>query len=102
MDDARTSEWIVIGLMGVVTLATRIAGVGMARWIPQTPFWRSFVSYLPATLLVAIAAPVFASGDPALTAAATLTLLCAAVGLHLVVCMGVGIGSVALLRLLLP
>jgi uncharacterized membrane protein len=102
MDSVATLEWIAIGLMGIVTFVTRVAGVGLAKWIPQTPFWRRFVNYLPATLLVAIAAPVFASGDLALTLAAALTLLCALSGLHLVACMGVGMAAVALLRLLLP
>src|SRR3954452_681687 len=95
---AKAIEWTVIGLMGLVTLTTRVAGVGMARWIPQTPFWQRFMNYLPATLLVAIAAPSFATGDLPLTVAAVLTLVFAAYHFNLVVSMGVGVMAVALMR----
>jgi uncharacterized membrane protein len=98
--DALGLEWLAIGLMGLVTFVTRAAGVGLARWIPQTPFWQSFVQHLPTTLLVAIAAPAFATGDPILTIAAVATLLAAMRGLNLVVCMLLGAGVVALLRVL--
>lgn len=94
-----TIEWLIIGVMGVVTLITRVAGVGLARWIPQTPFWQRFMNYLPATLLVAIAVPSFASGDVALSIAAALTLASAAFGLNLVASMTIGVASVALLRI---
>ena len=96
-----TNKWLVIGLMGAVTLATRLGGVSMARYIPQTPAWRRFMHHLPTTLLVAIAAPAFFSGDPVLTAAAAATLLVAALGLHLVGSMAVGVLTVALLRYVL-
>jgi uncharacterized membrane protein len=100
MDAALRLEWLVIGLMGLVTFVTRVAGVGLARWVPQTPFWQSFVQHLPTTLLVAIAAPAFASGDPILTIAAIVTLLAATRGLNLIVCMSLGVGVVALMRAL--
>lgn len=92
-------EWLAIGLMGLVTFATRVAGVGLADWIPKTPFWRRCVGYLPTTLLVAIATPAFASGDVALTLAAAATLVAAAFGVHLVACMAMGMATVALLRI---
>lgn len=95
---AKTVEWLIIGLMGLVTLATRVAGVGMARWIPQTPYWQRFMNYLPATLLVAIAVPSFATGDLPLTIAAVLTLVFAAFRFNLAISMGVGVAAVALLR----
>jgi uncharacterized membrane protein len=91
-------EWALIGLMGIVTLTTRVAGVAMARWIPQTPFYQRFMTYLPATLLVAIAVPSFATGDIPLTVAAVLTLIFAACRFNLIVSMGVGVAAVALLR----
>jgi uncharacterized membrane protein len=100
MDAAIRLEWLVIGLMGLVTFVTRVAGVGLARWIPQTPFWQSFVQHLPTTLLVAIAAPAFASGDPILTIAAVVTLLAATRGWNLIICMSLGVGVVALMRAL--
>ena len=96
--DARAIEWLVIGLMGIVTLTTRVAGVAMARWIPQTPFWQRFMNYLPATLLVAIAVPSFATGDLPLSVAAVLTLVFAAYRFNLIVSMGVGVMAVALMR----
>lgn len=94
-----TIEWLAIALMGLVTLVTRVAGVGMARWIPRTLFWQRFMNHLPTTLLVAIAVPAFMSGDPAMTLAAGITALVAMSGLNLVVCMTVGVGCIALLRL---
>jgi uncharacterized membrane protein len=100
MDAAIRFEWLAIGLMGLVTFVTRAAGVGLARWIPRTPFWQSFVQHLPTTLLVAIAAPAFATGDLILTIAASMTLLAAIRGLNLIVCMLLGAGVVALLRAL--
>ena len=99
--DPETIEWIVIGLMGLVTLFTRLAGVGLAGWIPETPFWQRFLNHLPATLLVAISVPAFLSGDFVLTAGAAVTLVVAAFGLQLVTCMAIGVGTVALLRLIL-
>jgi uncharacterized membrane protein len=101
MNDLTTIEWIAIALMGVVTFVTRVAGVGLARWIPQTPFWQRFVNHLPTTLLVAIAVPAFVSGDFVLTLAAVATLVTASFGLHLIFCMAVGMASVALLRWLM-
>lgn len=98
-DPSSRIEWLAIALIGLVTLVTRIAGVGLARFVPQTAFWRSFINHLPTTLLVAIAAPAFATGDFALTAGAIVTLWAAVSGLHLVACMSIGVGTVALLRL---
>jgi uncharacterized membrane protein len=95
-----TIEWVAIGLMGLVTLLTRVTGVGLARWIPKTPFWERFVHHLPTTLLVSIAVPAFANGDLILMLAALVTLMAAMLGLPLVVCMAIGIASVALQRLL--
>jgi uncharacterized membrane protein len=100
MSDREVTEWVVIALMGVVTLFTRIVGVALVRWIPQTFFWQRFMQHLPSTLLVAIVVPGFISGDTVLTMAAALTLLTAALGLHFVASMGLGIASVALLRLI--
>lgn len=101
MDDATNVEWAAIATMGAVTFLTRVAGVGLARWIPQTFFWRRLMHHLPTTLLVAIAVPAFASGDLPVTAAAAVTLVVAAWGLNLVVCMAAGTATVALLRLLM-
>lgn len=99
--DPETIEWMVIAMMGLVTLVTRLAGVGMASWIPQTPFWQRFLNHLPATLLVAISVPAFLTGDVVLTAGAIVTMVVAAFGLQLVTCMGIGVATVALLRLIL-
>jgi uncharacterized membrane protein len=96
--NANTLEWIAIGLLGVVAAFTRIAGVRLARWIPQTFFWRRFMHHLPATLLAAVAVPSFVTGDVAVTAAAALTLIVAACRFNLVVSMAVGVATVAGLR----
>lgn len=91
-------EWFVIGLMGLVTFTTRVAGVQVAKWLPRTPFWTRFVQHLPASLLVAIATPSLTQADPALLGAAWLTLAIAATGVHFVLAMSVGLGAVALSR----
>ncbi|HEU4604397.1 MAG TPA: AzlD domain-containing protein [Steroidobacteraceae bacterium] len=96
--NANTLEWVAIGLLGLVSASTRIAGVPLARWIPRTLFWRRFMNYLPSTLLAAVAVPSFVTGDFAITAAAVLTLLAAACRLNLVISMSVGVATVALLR----
>jgi uncharacterized membrane protein len=99
MNDVSSIEWIAIGLMGAVTFFTRVAGVGLAKWIPETFFWQRLMHHLPTTLLVAIAVPAFLSGDIAMTVAAVVTLVVAALGLNLVICMAAGMATVALLRL---
>lgn len=91
-------EWLAIAMMGVVTFATRVLGTSLAQWIPQTPRWNRFMQALPGTLLVAIVAPSFVTGDPVHFAAATVTLAIAMRGAHLVVAMTAGVASVALLR----
>lgn len=93
-------EWLAIGAMGVVTFATRVAGTWLARWIPRTPRWNRFMQALPGTLLVAIVAPAFVTGDPIHLAAALVTLAIAMRGAHLVVSMAAGVACVALLRAL--
>ncbi len=91
-------EWLTIALLGVVTFATRVLGVSLGRWIPQTPGWNRFMEVLPGAMLIAIVAPYFASGSLALTAAAAVTLLVSARGMPLVASMLIGIGCVGLLR----
>jgi uncharacterized membrane protein len=100
MMNANTLEWIAIGLLGMVSTFTRIAGAGLARWIPQTPFWRRFMQHLPATLLAAVAVPSFVTGDVAITLAAALTLIAAACRFNLAISMAVGVATVAGLRAL--
>lgn len=91
-------EWLAIGLMGVVTFATRVMGASLARWIPRTPKWIRFMEALPGAMLIAIVAPYFASGSMTLTAAAVVTLIVSARGAPLVASMLAGVGCVALLR----
>jgi|SRR4051812_36744509 uncharacterized membrane protein len=96
--NANTLEWVVIGMLGIVAASTRITGLQLARWIPRTSFWQRFMNYLPATLLAAVAVPSFVTGDTAITAAAALTLVTAALRFNLAITMAVGVGTVALLR----
>ena len=91
-------EWFAIALMGVVTFATRVLGVSLARWIPRTPGWNRFMEVLPGAMLIAIVTPYFASGSLTLTAAAAVTLVVSARGTPLVASMLIGVGFVALLR----
>lgn len=91
-------EWLAIAAMGVVTFATRVLGTSLARWIPRTPRWNRFMQALPGTLLVAIVAPSFVTGDRIHLIAAIVTLALAMRGAHLVVAMTAGVACVALLR----
>lgn len=92
------TDWLAIVLIGLVTFFTRVGGVGLANWIPQTPFWQRLLGHLPATLLVSIALPAFVTGNVATTVAAVVTLLVATARSNLVLCMAAGMATVALLR----
>ncbi|MGH1360486.1 MAG: AzlD domain-containing protein [Burkholderiaceae bacterium] len=93
--------WLAIGLLGLVSYFSRVAGVTLAQWIPQTSFWQRFFATLPSTLLVAIATPSFVSGEIDLIAGAVVTLGLAIRKLNLIVAMSGGVIVVALIRLLL-
>lgn len=93
--------WVAIGLLGLVSYFSRVAGVTLARWIPQTSFWNRFFATLPSTLLVSIATPSFVSGQPDLVAGALVTLALAIKKLNLIIAMAGGIAVVALTRLIL-
>ncbi|MEZ5740737.1 MAG: AzlD domain-containing protein [Burkholderiaceae bacterium] len=99
---AETLGWVAIGLLGLVTLATRVGGVYLGRFLPSTPFWQRFLQQLPSTLLVAIALPAFLHGEAAQLVAAAVTLLVATRRVNLVIVMAIGMASVALMRAILP
>lgn len=95
---AETTAWLAIGLMFLVVLFTRVAGVTMAAWMPSTPFWQRFFKFLPGTLLISISVPSFLSSEWAIVVASALVLGLAMLRVNLVVTMIVGVISVALMR----
>jgi len=92
------TAWIAICLLGIVSYMTRVIGVPLAGWIPQTAFWRRFFASLPSCLLVSIAIPSFVSGRPAEMVGALVTLLLAMRKMNLIVAMSGGILTVAMWR----
>lgn len=95
-------SWLAIGLLGLVTLATRVGGASLGRFLPSTPFWQRFLQQLPSTLLVAIALPAFLHGESAQLVAAAVTLAVATRRLNLVFVMAIGMATVAMMRAILP
>jgi uncharacterized membrane protein len=84
--------------MGLVTLATRVGGVYLGRFVPSTAFWKRFLDHLPATLLLSIAVPSVFGGEPAQAVGAAVTFAVAARRVNLIIAMAAGMATVALMR----
>lgn len=55
--------WVAIGVMAVVTLATRWGGVYVMSLMPMSHRVRQFISAMSASVLVALLAPMAVQGD---------------------------------------
>jgi uncharacterized membrane protein len=89
---------LAILAMAVATYATRIGGILLGGYLPNTGRVRQALDALPAAVLSAVVAPAVIAGS-AETIAAALTLV-AALRLPMIVAVLVGMGSVATLRAL--
>ncbi|MEZ5650055.1 MAG: AzlD domain-containing protein [Burkholderiaceae bacterium] len=90
--------WLAIATMGLVTLATRVGGVYLGRFVPSTPFWRRFLDHLPATLLLSIAVPTIFGGEVEQVLGAVVTFVLAARRVNLIFAMAGGMAVVAAMR----
>lgn len=90
------AAWLAIVAMALVTYATRVAGLLLARHIPEHGRIRAGLDALPAAVLIAVIAPAATAG-PAEVAAVILTAL-AASRLPLLGVVAVGVVSVTVLR----
>jgi uncharacterized membrane protein len=86
--------------MAVATYGTRLAGLWIAEYIPETGRLRAALDALPAAVLTAVVAPMALATGPAETAAAVITVL-AAMRLPLLATVAVGVLAVAVFRVLL-
>jgi uncharacterized membrane protein len=92
----RTDNVLAILAMAVATYATRIGGMLLGGYLPNTGRVRQALDALPGAVLTAVIAPAVIAGSAEMIAAA-LTLL-AALRLPMIVAVLVGMGSVAILR----
>ncbi len=87
--------------MALVTYLTRIGGLWLMSRIPLSGRLKTWLEYLPGTILVAIVAPAVLGAGLAEAGAALATLLVAVRTRNVLVSMLVGIGVVLVLRWLL-
>lgn len=63
MSTAGAGAFIIIGLMGMVTLLTRYGGVLVMSVIPINRRVESFINAMSGSVLIAILVPIAAEGD---------------------------------------
>lgn len=91
---------LAILAMAVATYATRLAGLWIAEYIPDSGRTRAAIDALPAAVLTAVVAPMALATGLAETLAAAVTVL-AATRLPLLATVIIGVLAVVLFRLLL-
>jgi uncharacterized membrane protein len=97
--DAHTL-WLIF-VMGVTIYATRLAGFWVLQGKVISGRYRAAIDAVPAAILTAVIAPtVFLSG-PAEMAAGAIALFAAVKKMPLLVVIALGVGSVALFRLVM-
>jgi uncharacterized membrane protein len=63
IDTGGYGVWIVIGVMAVVTLATRWGGVFIMGFVPINERVQQFISAMSGSVLIAVLTPVAINGD---------------------------------------
>jgi uncharacterized membrane protein len=86
--------------MAVVTYATRLAGLPLARRLPRSPGFEAWLGAIPGTILIAIVAPALVNSGPRQALAGLATLLVAWRSRNLLLAITAGAVTAALLRLL--
>lgn len=84
--------------MALATYATRAGGVFMLSRAQLSPRFQAWLRHVPGTVLVAIVAPLIASGGAPSAAAGLATALVAWRTNNLLLAIGVGVGVVFVLR----
>lgn len=90
---------VVIIAMGFVTYITRISGFLLIRYVTLSPLIHKVLETIPGTILIAIIAPAVFSGFAETLTAGLIILLFRF--LPMIVTLGIGIATVAGLRLAL-
>ncbi|MGR6466141.1 AzlD domain-containing protein [Rhizobium sp. PAMB 3182] len=91
---------LAILAMAAATIATRIAGLVLYRFVTLGPRQTQAMQAIPPAVLMAVIAPTALATGPAETIAAAVTAL-AATRLPLLAAAGLGVVTVAALRMLL-
>ncbi len=93
--------YIAILGMGLATYATRLAGYVFLSGSDISGRFKSALAAVPPAILTAVIAPTVFLQGPAEMIAGAITLLSAVLKLPLLVTIGIGVSSVALLRTVL-
>lgn len=92
---------LAIGGMALATYSTRLAGYWLLRGVEIKGRLKAALDAVPPAIITAVIAPmVFLHGVPEMLAGA-LALMAALLRAPLLLTIGIGVGSVALLRLLM-
>lgn len=92
---------LAILVMAAATIATRITGLILYRFVTLGPRQTRAMQAIPPAVLMAVIAPTALATGPAETIAAAVAAL-AATRLPLLTAAGAGVATVAALRMLLP
>lgn len=86
---------VLIGLMTLVTLATRFGGVWVMSFIPINRRVESFINAMSGSVLIAIIVPMAVEGDVAARLALLATALVMLATRHTMTAIGAGIATAA-------
>lgn len=95
-------SWLAIGGMALITYLTRISGPLLVHLVRGNQRLEACLSKLPGSILTALLAPLVFAAGPAEFLAAGMTLIVALGTKSMPLALVAGVGSVALLRLLMP
>ena len=98
IDIAGDGVFIVIGIMAVVTLATRWGGVFIMGFVPINERVKQFVSAMSGSVLIAVLTPLAINGDNGARLALLATTIIMLVFKKPLLAIGVGIIVAALVR----
>jgi uncharacterized membrane protein len=94
----RTEVLLTILGMAVATYLARAGGLWLMNRVTLSPRLQRAMRTLPATVLVAIVAPIIFSGDLAIKVASAVTVLVSLRTANVLVAMLAGVATVALVR----
>lgn len=73
LETSGTGLWLLIGIMTLVTVATRYGGVLIMSYVRISPRVESFINAMASSVLIAIIVPMAVSGDAGALAALVVT-----------------------------
>lgn len=98
-EGVRGNVLLAIAIMGMVTVALRLGGFFLMRYVPVTPRVRRMLDALPGSVIAAAVLPVAIQGGTVAVAAIAAAILVMALSRNDVVAVLAGVGIAALLRL---